>query len=198
MNSCIYIYTEDLLGLTVATIIAEDLDFQIAHSDKLGGNRQLRANLKKYNQIAARFPVLVFTDLDERECAPTLIRQWTQGISPSKNLLLRVNVHEVESWLFGDQESFAEFLGIHPSNMPEDPEGLLNPKQTLFNLVRDKSKKREIKAGLLPSNNSGLGPEYNTLLCRFVRNHYSYRRAAPRCNSLERAVRALEALQESD
>ena len=193
----LYIFTEDKLGLVVARKIAAFLKFEIAHADELKGNSRLKANIKKYNEIAKRFPVLVLTDLDEKECAPTLFREWTQGFEVNRNLMLRINVREVEAWLFGDATGFAEFLGMEADNIPRNPESLLDPKQKLFSLIKSKSRKRRIREGLLPLHNSRLGPEYNTLLGEFVNEKFNLTEAQQNCQSLARAMKAMESVKKN-
>lgn len=189
MRPGIYIFTEDELGLAVAKKIANELGFEIVHSNELKGNGRLKKNIRNYNEIANHYPVLVLTDLDSKECAPGLYKDWVSGLNVSENLHLRINVREIESWLFGDIENFAEFLGIRAGNMPVEPEEIADPKQELFNLVRKKSSKRRIKEGILPLNNSRLGPEYNSILIEFVRKKYNTKNAEKRCNSLARTIR---------
>ena len=66
----------------------------------------------------------VFTDLDDKPCATFLIEDWFEGPIAdypkrrAANLLFRIAVHEVESWIMADRESFAKFLGISVHKIP--------------------------------------------------------------------------------
>jgi len=77
-----------------------------------GGFGYLRSRAKNWNAAAAAgTPVLLLTDLDQHPCPPVLIDDWLD-IEPHSNLIFRVAVREVESWLLADREGLADFLGI--------------------------------------------------------------------------------------
>lgn len=67
------------------------------------------------------------------ECPPAVVTAWLP--QPSTNLLLRVVVPMIESWLLADREGLAAFLGVSPALLPTMPETLINPKQALVNLA---------------------------------------------------------------
>jgi hypothetical protein len=74
-----------------------------------------------------RNPVLALRDLDQdAACAPALLA----SLLPDKNpkMLLRICVHESESWLMADREAYAEFCGTSPGNIPDRPETIRDPK----------------------------------------------------------------------
>jgi hypothetical protein len=138
---------------------------------------------------------VILTDLDTASCAPELITNWCgRGVLP-KDLLFRVAVHETEAWLLADLEGFSRFSGIPKAKIPLSPEHLVDPKQTLLNLVR-RYGHRDIKADLMPAPGSSarMGFGYNAALIRFVHSFWSVKRAAVRANSLERTRRRLREL----
>ncbi|WP_219817567.1 hypothetical protein, partial [Rathayibacter tritici] len=44
-------------------------------------NNALRAKIGNFAKVSQRAPVIVFTDLDRKECAPSLVGEWRQGLS---------------------------------------------------------------------------------------------------------------------
>jgi len=79
-------------------------------------------------------PVLVLRDLDkDAVCAPELVKILVTERDP--NLLLRICVHEMESWLLADREGYADHAGIRISLLPSDPEEIKDPKQLILNLA---------------------------------------------------------------
>jgi len=72
---------------------------------------KIRKHIKAYNNAASYTPYFVITDLDKNECAPTLIRGWLDE-PLNKNMLFRVAVREIESWLMADRKNFAKFIGV--------------------------------------------------------------------------------------
>lgn len=142
---------------------------------------------------AAKFGhrVLVLTDLDENQCAPTY-RQWwenNKGLVAHPNLIFRIAVKEVEAWALADSKAFAAFFCISEKNITTQPESLSDPKAHLLNLLRG-SKSRDIREGCIPAPNQfgKMGPDYNDWLKSFFLNHWSPHRAAKNSNSLKSAI----------
>lgn len=152
----------------------------------LSGNAWLRDRAKKFNQAARQMPIILLTDLDKVECAPSLIRSWIGG-APSSGLLFRVAVREAEAWVLAHRKAFSEFLGIPEAKLPPDADALENPKEFLLHLARSSGKK-ELRQGLLPKDGSmaKIGPSYNLLMGEFVRTHWKAREAARHSESLRR------------
>jgi hypothetical protein len=108
------------------------------------GSSYIKSKISGFNNAAKVTPYLVLTDLDKKECAPLLIREWLpHGQHP--NLLFRVAVREVETWVMADRLSFAKFLGIESKLIPQDIDRqVTNPKEFLLELTR-RSRKKDIK-----------------------------------------------------
>src|SRR5262249_51529700 len=104
------------------------------------------------------------------------------------NLLFRVAVREVESWVLADRHGFAEFLGISSVLIPAEPDLEADPKQTLINLAK-RSRRSAIKSSIVPRQGSTAtqGPDYNDCLGDFVRNGWDSNAAKDRSPSLNRA-----------
>jgi hypothetical protein len=155
------------------------------------GSGYLRKNLRKYLQASSRFPVLLLTDLDSARCAPSLVAEWMDGETAGSCFLFRVAVREVEAWLLADRRGFAEFLGVSEARIERDTETIADPKRYLLELAR--LARRELRRGLLPAPNAAArqGFEYNSLLCGFVTDKWSEKRAASGNRSLRAAIERL-------
>lgn len=152
------------------------------------GNVRLKRNAGKYNQASKHFPFLLLTDLDQVECPPQLVREWIPSpVHP--NFLFCVAVREVESWLLADRSGLAAFLRISVKMIPEDVEGLPDPKQFLINLARH-SKRRDIREEVVPRPNSTakIGPAYNHRMREFVQHYWNLSDAYRLSPSLARMV----------
>ncbi len=125
-------------------------------------------------------PYLVLTDLDNRECAPSMIQEWLP-VTRNHNLIFRIAVREVESWILADRKGFAKFLGIAQKRIPENPDDLIDPKAELIHLARA-SRKRDLMKDLVPREGSTArqGPAYTTsgwyrIRCKFETDRYASR-----------------------
>lgn len=152
------------------------------------GAGYLRSTAKSWNAAAAAgTPIILLTDLDQSVCAQELIDKWLRAM-PHPNLLFRVAVREVESWLLADRQGLSRFLRISTSLLPLNPDQLPDPKQTLINLAR-RSRSTTIRESIVPRRGSTAiqGPDYNGPLGDFVRNHWDSSAAVGRSPSLSRA-----------
>jgi len=154
-----------------------------------GGYGYLRRTIRGFNNAARVTPFLVLTDLDTTPCPPTLIAEWLP-IPLQPNLIMRVAVRSVESWLLAHRSGLASFLGISEALVPHDPDALDNPKVALINLAR-RSRRRDLKADILPRGGSTQGPNYNGRLIDFVQSRWRPRDAVLRSESLRSAFQAL-------
>jgi hypothetical protein len=161
-----------------------------------GGYGYLRSRAKNWNAAAAAgTPILLLTDLDQHPCPSALIDDWLEA-EPHPNLIFRVAVREVESWVLADRQGFADFLGISVTNVPLEPDQIADPKQSLVNLARQ-CRRRTLRESIVPRQGSTAvqGPDYNGCLGEFVRNHWDRGSAARRSLSLNRAWARLIAFE---
>lgn len=159
----------------------------------MGGFGQIKNGVQRFKNASKAVPHIILTDLDQRDCAPSLLRDW--GIEAvSKDLLFRVAVREVEAWLLADREGVSQYLDIPLAKMPHKPEQEIDPKQALFSLVR-KCKKRSLIGELLPAAGSraSIGPLYNTRMGSFARDNWNVQRAVLNSDSLSRAIKRISA-----
>lgn len=163
-------------------------DFVVGNCYNRRGYGYLKKTIRGFNNAAKGTPYLVLTDLDKKECPLALIAEWLpQPKHP--NLLFRIAVREVESWVLGDREAFARFLGIKKELIPHEVDDLEDPKKKLIDLAR-KSKK---KVGIVPAKGSTakIGPDYNGQLIDFITNYWQVEIAALSSPSLKRAYDAI-------
>lgn len=133
------------------------------------GKGYLKAKARALNCTARSIPVFVLIDLDHRNpCPADVLMSWFHGV-PEANMLFRVAVMEIESWVLADRDNCSGFLGIPMHRIPQDTDAIDNPKEFVVNLAR-RSKRREIRDELVPTPGSivPVGPAYNAQLCAFV------------------------------
>ena len=112
------------------------------------------------------------------------------------NLVFRVAVREVESWLLADRENLSRFLGIAEASIPMDSDRLADPKATLVELAR-KSRSKETRDRIVPRRGSTAkqGPDYNGCLGLFVSNSWDTAAAKAGSPSLARTINRLRAFK---
>lgn len=194
MSKNLFIATEDAVSEAVVDRLVELSPNDWTITVRMGryGNGYLRNKLDGLLRTAVKVPVFLLTDLDQGTCAPDLIRAWLGGKTMPRGMFFRVAVREIEVWLLADREGISNFLGIPLDKLPDDPESLPDPKQTLLNLVKrygSRSMKSELLQHAKTKTSRGLG--YNAELTRFVRDEWDPSRAASRSDSLARAMRCL-------
>jgi hypothetical protein len=162
------------------------------------GKNHLRQRVSNYNQAARLSPWIILVDLDhDAECAPPLRGEWLPN--PSPYMCFRVAVRQVESWLLADRERLARFLSVNTSRVPQNPESVDFPKNTVIELARQ-SRRREIREDMVPRPGSGraVGPAYTARLIEFVIGMSTGWRpevAAQYSESLNRSLRCLHRIK---
>lgn len=154
-----------------------------------GSNSALFANMPKYVKASKQgVPHILLTDLDRNECAPALIERLDVPSLPGQ-MIFRVAVREVESWILADRTGVAEMTGLPIAKLPLEPDRIPDPKQHLLNLVR-KCRKNRLKRDVLPEPGSSAskGIFYNDRFGEFVRTEWNVNKAAKRSPSLNKAL----------
>jgi len=187
----IAIVTEDRLTEAVCERLAADLGIEVHMKLRKDGCGYLKSKLDSFMQMSLHYPVLVVTDLDEKTCAPSLLRSWLNGRVLPPEMMLRVAVREVEAWLMADHEAFGDFIG---ARINFDVESLADPKARLLSLARNANRnvREELVAARGAVASQGVG--YNIRLGNFVANSWSPERAAANSDSLFRTIRKLRQL----
>lgn len=168
--------------------------FAIGKCYSRGGFGYIKDKICGFNNAARGTPFLVLADL-EAECPPAQIKAWLP-VPKHPNLLFRIAVREVESWLMADGKGFASFLGIRRSLIPSNVDEIHDPKQCLIALAKE-SRKRELCQAIVPPPNSTakVGPDYNGRLSSFVFNIWNIVEARKNSVSLRRTLDAINSFQ---
>src|SRR5215216_3086937 len=97
----VHLAVEDDLSESVLRRLLRDSnrDYSVGTVFARGGFGYLRSRVRNFNAAAvAGTPIILLTDLDNSLCPTELIQDWLEA-QPHANLIFRVAVREVESWL---------------------------------------------------------------------------------------------------
>ena len=181
--------TEDELSEALGKRLLKDAGYSLEPSPLLrrNGFGYLRSKMDSWCEMAARKPVLLLTDLDRAACPMALRNDWMGARNIPENLVLRIVVREIESWVLADHDALRTLIG-NRGTLPPDPDALPDPKQYLLRLIA-KQAHRRIREDLVAEKGAiasqGIG--YNAHLGEWVRTVWSPARAAVRSRSLHRA-----------
>ena len=196
-----FIVCEDQLSeVVMRKMIAHYSSFNRFNIVPLGkrGRGYIQAKINDLNSNG-NFPFFILADLDMDKCAPGLIRQWMRKPC-RRNMVFRIAIREVESWLLADIEGFSRYLKIEHSFVRKEvnsPDLLINPKEKLISLV-DRCKSNALKNDIVRKERSAYrqGPGYNSRLADYVINYWDIERAAVLSDSFKRAINSLGRLSE--
>lgn len=191
------IAVEDRVSEVVAQRISEAAGLTVCQTIGLKGNSYLRNKANALNQTARGFPILLLTDQDRHaNCPASIIGDWLAS-QAEPNLLFRVAVMEVESWVLADAEPLGRFLGVPLNKITRAPDLLADPKAHLVELAR-RSRKRRIREDIVPTptarSTRKVGAGYNSLVPEFVLGFWRPAEARRHSPSLHRAMKRLEEL----
>jgi len=162
------------------------------------GAGYIEKKISGFNQRAQGTPILALVDLMDldSDCPAEIVQDWLPH--RHEQMLLRLVVREIESWILADRTSISRFFGIRKSLVPHHPEQLEDPKAGLVDLARS-SQRQGLKNAIVPENPTmnDEGPAYTTRMQRFVRNQWSVMEAAKNAPSLHRCVRAVRRVVDS-
>lgn len=155
----------------------------------------IKTKIQGFNRAAQSTCYLTLVDLMDTEfsCPPEGIAAWVPRLDP--NMLFRVVVPELESWLLADRRNIADFLSVSLVRIPENPEEIQNPKRELVNIAR-RSRNPRVRRSLVPDSGSTaqVGKLYVSEMNAFINSLWDpniARRIAP---SLDRCLNKLELL----
>ena len=211
MSVRVYIVVEDdlseavlkrLLSLTARHVeVVASLPMKKAWQTKGGksGYGYIRKQLPAFNAAASKMPHIVLVDLDDRDCPPAMIKDWLGSHSRSPDLIVRVAVREVETWLLADQQGMADFLRIQPKCIPTNPERIKDPKRYIVRLAA-RSRDKTTRESLAPAFGARgkVGPYFARSLAGFVRDLWDMDAAKKNSESLRRALAALRQFKPMD
>jgi len=189
-----YLATEDQLSEAVGTRLLRDLlRVQEIQPIRRGDFGYLKTKVLELNRTAVAIPVLLLTDLDTEHCPTALISKWLGNTTRNANFLFRIAVRETESWLLADSSGIAQALDVPVERVPESPDNLRDPKQTVIRLAQ-RSRNAAIRRGFTPPANSTTpyGPDYFQIMLDYVQNRWDINTASQRSASLSRAINAIQ------
>lgn len=190
------ILVEGLLDEAVARRLIIRAGHRAGTTFGLHGAPYLRQKAAGFN-VRARYgnPILMLVDFADTslDCPPAVPLTWLPDRSPE--FLLRVVVNEIESWLLADPQGIADMLGISRVVMPDDPERLDDPKQTLVNLARRSRRKFAQALVPQPGISASVGPGYVSAMQAFVAERWNIEIARQRAASLDRCLLRLGELR---
>ncbi|MDM8554336.1 hypothetical protein QUF75_06360 [Desulfococcaceae bacterium HSG7] len=166
-------------------------NYEVVNCLSKGGYGYLKKQINAFNQAAKTMPFFVLTDQD-RGCPPEKIRNWLKHkLNP--NLIFRIAVMEVESWVMAHRQSFAQFASVPIQRIPYNTDAIENPKEFLLAIV-SKSRSKRLKDAIVPKRDSTAqtGPDYNAQLSNFIRNAWDVYEAQKNSESLDRAFNRIQ------
>lgn len=185
--------TEDALSEAIGLRLLSELTtpIQPTHILRKGGFGYLRSKMDSWRQMSDHLIMFVLTDLDRANCVVEFRQQWLGLQKAPANLLLRMAVKEIESWVLADHVALRSLIG--PKGvLPPSPDGLPDPKRFLLQLAKQAPK--GIREDLIRMDGQvakqGLG--YNNRLTMWVHSDWSPARASERSPSLARARKRLQ------
>lgn len=182
---------EDELSETVVRRLLKYVGrgYAIGTTYGLRGNGYLLRNIEGWNRAARGKPFILVTDLDRYPCPSALISEWLNR-EPHPNLIFRVAVREIESWILADRSTFATYLAVSEQRIPADAEAEEDPKRALITAAR-RSRNRSIRDRIVPRAGSTAqqGPDYNACLSEFVSTKWNIASAARAARSLSRTLK---------
>jgi len=161
------------------------------------GYTYIKQKITSFNKSAKEsFYILTLVDFMDSQlnCPPEVIMKLLPH--PSPNMVFRVVVRELESWLIADRKNLAKFLKINLNQIPDNPESLDDPKRTLVNLAR-KSSNARIRSSLVPEQGSTaqIGKLYSYEMTHFIQNFWDWKTAESHAPSLKRCLTRLRQLK---
>jgi len=188
--------TEDVLSEEIGLRLIGELSGDVTVTPLLrkGGFGYLKSRMDNWRRLAQQQPVFLLTDLDNVDCPSLLREEWIGSKPLPENLVMRIAVREIESWILADHKALRQLIG-NKGKLPTEPDKVLDAKECLFALARlaDRSIREDLLKieGAIASQ--GIG--YNARLTTWVRSEWDPERAADRSPSLARArVRLKELL----
>lgn len=156
------------------------------------GYGYIKDKISGFNQSAISVSCLALVDFMDTKftCPSEVITQWLPH--RHHNMIFRMVVRELESWLLADHENLAAFLHTNPERFPTDPEKSTDPKRELVNIARH-SLSSSVRFAIVPAMKSTaqVGKLYQSEMTKFIQLHWNISQAQKRSPSLERCIMRL-------
>ena len=160
----------------------------------LGGAANLEKRLRQ--QVAQESPIPRIFIMDSDGKCPVELRRRLMAQGSAATVALRICHYEIESWILADGQGFSRFFTI-PLAKVVSPDGR-NAKERMLRCVDrlGRSNTQDFARRTTRNDGYGFGSRYTILLRKFVDDEWRAERAAPRSNSLSRALLRLRELHE--
>lgn len=192
----VFLATEDELSESLGEKLVNLAGLCVDHRIRRNGAGYLRSRIKNFCEIARRFPVVLITDLDMVECPVTLKRQWLGANPVPDDLIFRVAVREIESWVLADHQGIYDLMGDRVGLLPDQVDLLADPKRVMLDAAS--RARRDIREELVTTRGAlaSQGMGYNQVLSNFIRRTWSFEQASQRSPSLRLAFQRVQELQQ--
>lgn len=178
------------LPVVLAQLGRADLQPNIRNA---GGGTKFWLAAARYNEAGKHNAVMGLADLEQAQCAPSLLA--SKLPHKSAGFHLRISVRMLESWLLADRQAMAGFLKVPISALPINPDSKAHPKRTLVDIAR-KSTSKNIRNALIPDDSGGVvGSDYAATMSKFIEQHWRVAVARKHSPSLEKACQRWVAIQ---
>ena len=155
----------------------------------------IKSKIQGFNLSARYSCYLTLVDIMDTgiSCPADVVAQWLPH--SEVNMIFRVVVREIESWLMADRHGLADFLGVSLIRIPTSPEQIEDPKRELVNIAR-RSRKPRIRSAIVPDSTSTaqVGRLYLSELSNFINVRWQPQMARMVAPSLDRCLKRLESL----
>ena len=193
--AAINLIVEGDLDEAVAGRIVRTVGHEIGVCYGKRGYGYIQSKIAGFNMAARNVHYLALVDfMDTRlSCPAEVVAQWVPN--RQQNMLFRVVVREIESWLLADRINLARFLRISPAHVPASSEQINDPKLTLVNLARH-SKNSRVRAALIPEvgSTAQVGRLYTSEMKVFISESWDVDAARRNSPSLNKCMIRLEEL----
>jgi hypothetical protein len=158
---------------------------------------EVKSKIHNFNILSATTPVVLLMDFDNNTCPPTYINTLIEQDQKNDDFILSLAVDEVEAWLLADRDGFARYFNINIDRIPsaskskmqgrvEKTEIFCPYKTSLYFITQilPHSRNKSIIAQLTPRPGATKGPEYNTTVIPFIKDHWNIENAMANSDSL--------------
>lgn len=184
---------EGIVDEAVSRAVARYCGCKLGPSQGFKGKGWIDKNIQAFGKAAAannQQVYFVVRDFDGDEQCPGQLRKKLLAATGPKNLVFRMAVGAIESWLLADVDGISAWLNVDAKHLPGNVDSISDPKQFLMDL--DAKRRRRGKAIFYDEG------DYATRVIEFANKKYSVERAlkSKRSQSLQRATQRLtEALK---
>jgi hypothetical protein len=186
-----YLVEGDIDEIAVLRII-QDAGHEAGVGYGKRGYGYIKNKIQGFNQSAQGMCYLALADFMDTKCSCPSEAVATLLPHPNANMLFRIVVREIESWLLADRKNIAKFLDVTIESIPERPEEVSDPKLLVVNLAR-RSRSSKIRSSLVPEENSTaqVGKLYTSEIKRYIRDFWDLDSARKNSPSLNKCLQRL-------